>query len=668
MQMRNNIFKKLKSVDLHISELYPSEWAEKNRIMTKEVSPISGPYSYENSPYIKELVNTLDQRTPGNVFALMGGAQIGKSVGLIENGIGWIIANNPGNILFLVGHADVFQDSVRKIDIMIENTGLIDFIGNKSKTRGNAKTGNTDSSKEFPMGKLKMGLANHKMLRNFSAQYGFIDDVEAMKGSSEDSGSTEKLIDQRFAAYSKSKKLWYISTPELEDSSNIYAIYLKGDQRKYHVECSCCSKLIVLEWEIESKKDGTRCGIVWDLNDQGVLIAGSVRYRCQECNGEFDDRNKKEMLQSGKWIPTAVPKIENYRSYHISALYAPVYMDGWEKYVNDYLDACPPGGERNEAAYKTFRNLVLGLPYKMVNSKLDSKKLMESQRNYEPLLIPQSISENDGNGKIVMVTMAADIGGTELDARIDYEIIAWSESGASYSIDHGSIGTYQPREKLHIDRLKQPIDHTKENNVWVSFMEIMLFEFDIDNDVERKLNITAVGVDHGHMGDYVEEFYNYYEHNSDGGPELFMVKGLGVAEKIRVDNDEFWYKNSKTDPGKLFILKVNVIKTALSNHMSLIWREVDDKQPPWYMNFPKSVDGKYSYGNFFSHFEAEERIIDGKTFLYVWKKKSGRINHQFDCRVYNMAVREIFINELIFKPLGLKRGNWNDYVSIWNSL
>src|SRR5690606_35582925 len=110
----------------------------------------------------------------------------------------------------------------------IHNTGLKNFIGSNSMRKRNTKSGNTDSAKEFPMGKLKIGIANHKMLRNFSVQYGFIDDYESMKGNSEESGSTEKLIDQRFAAYSKSKKLWYISTPELEDSSNIYAVYLKG--------------------------------------------------------------------------------------------------------------------------------------------------------------------------------------------------------------------------------------------------------------------------------------------------------------------------------------------------------------------------------------------------------------------------------------------------------
>ena len=47
------------------------------------------------------------------------------------------------------------------------------------------------------------------------------------------------------------------------------------------------------------------------------------------------------------------------------------------------------------------------------------------------------MSENDGNGAIVFVTLGADMNGKPDDARLDYEIVAWSESGASYSINHG---------------------------------------------------------------------------------------------------------------------------------------------------------------------------------------------------------------------------------------
>ena len=51
----------------------------------------------------------------------MKGAQIGMSTGLMESG--WIMANDPGNILFLVGHTDLVPDAVKKIDNMISNSG-----------------------------------------------------------------------------------------------------------------------------------------------------------------------------------------------------------------------------------------------------------------------------------------------------------------------------------------------------------------------------------------------------------------------------------------------------------------------------------------------------------------------------------------------------------------
>jgi len=660
-----SIFSKLKQTKIKLSELYPSQWVEENRKMTKEVSPIAGKFSYDNSPYVKGIVDCLDQRVPGNVFAVMKGAQIGMSTGLMEGGIGWIIANDPGNILFLVGHSDLVPDAVQKIDIMINSSGLRNLIESNSKRNRNTKSGDTDHSKEFPMGKLKIGVANHKMLRNFSVRYGFIDDYESMRGSSDESGSTEKLIDQRFASYSKKKKLFYISTPELEDKSNIYQVYLKGDQRKYHVPCQCCGKKIILEWEIESKVDGTRCGIVYDLDADGRLISGSVRYRCQLCNGEFTDANKREMLIAGEWIPTAKPKFDGYVSFHISALYAPTYMDDWEKYVNDYLDACPPGGDRDEQKWKTFVNLVLGMPYKMARVDLDSKKLMQSQRAYKPRMIPQSISEMDGNGKIVLLTMGIDIGGNPMDARADYEIVAWSESGASYSIDHGSVGTFQPKEKSYVDRLKQPADISKNDNIWLDLIELMNTRFEIDNEPGVELPIISVGVDHGHMREYVESFYDYYQSLNEG-PYLFMVKGHTGGEKLRLNYDAPIYSNSRNLPGKLYILKVNAIKDILASHMQLIWRDGDEKQPAWYLNFPQSEDGKYSYHNFFSHFEAEEKKIDHKTMMFKWEKRSGAINHQFDCRIYSMAVRDILVNEIFFKPAKINRGNWSDFVRLYN--
>lgn len=659
----DSIFSGLENDYIEISNKYPSEWTEENRVMTSDVSPIEGNFNYDNSPYVRELVDNLDSRNSGRVFAIMKGAQIGMSTGLMESGIGWIIANDPANILFLVGHSDLVKDSVSKIDRMISSTGIRPLIRSNSQRARRTKSGDTDNLKEFPGGQLRLGVANHKSLRNFSVKYGFIDDYESMVGDTEQSGSTEKLIDQRFAAFGKQKKLFYISTPELEDNSNILKIYEKGDKREYRIPCQCCGELIPLKWSVDSEVDETRCGIIWDLDENNSLLSGTTRYRCQKCNGEFTDKNKKKFLIDGDWFPTCKPKIEGYRSYQISSLYAPVYMDDWEKYVNDYLDACPVGGERDEAKYKTFVNLVLGIPYKSKSVGLDSKKLMQNQRNYEIGTVPCSISEEDGNGRIVMLTMGVDIGGLENDCRLDYEVVAWSESGSSYSIDHGSIGTYTKKERHYVNRLRQPIDPTKKDNVWEDIESIFLRKYKSDNS-NNEFPITGIAIDTGYKNRFVYDYFDGWEKKNISLPKIFLIKGQATRQKIKVGADVSLYSNSKEMPNKLYILKSNILKNYLADRMNKEWGENDEKQPAGFMNFPNSEDGKYTYNNFFSHFEAEEMKID-KNLNFVWKKKAGFQNHLFDCRLYSIASREIFVNEIIFRPNKISRGTWADFVSLF---
>lgn len=658
----DSLFSKLENNHIEISNLSPSEWVEQNRNMTSDVSRLEGMFSYDNSPYVKELVDNLDSKDPSTVVAIMKGAQIGMSTGLMESGIGWIIANNPANILFLVGHSDLVPDAVKKIDNMIDNSGIRPLIRSSSLRERKTKSGDTDKLKEFPGGSLKMGVANHSSLRNFSVKYGFIDDYENMKGESEKDGDLESLVLQRFVSFGDEKKVTFISTPQLEDGSNILPVYLKGDQRKYHIPCQCCGEYIELKWECESELDESVCGVIWDLDDSNSLISGSVRYRCYLCNGEFDEKNKKQFLIEGKWIPTAKPKVKGYKSYQISSLYAPIYMDGWEKYVYEYLDACPPGKERDESKYKTFCNLCLGIPYKFERKSLSSKNIINNTRDYLPLEVPNSLSRADGNGDIIMLTMGVDIGGRSDDGRLDYEIVGWSESGASYSIDHGSIGTYERNRGVYTDRLKMPLDISKKDNVWEQFNDFILNKFKVDTG--GTMPITSISIDTGHKQGLVYDFYNYWKKRKVSLPIIIPIKGSYGSAKLKINSDVRMYQNSKEKPGDLYIVIGDVIKNTIAESMSKEWAYNDERQPTGFMNFPTPTDGKYQWKNYFGHFESEEMEID-KNLRYTWKKKPGTENHLFDCRVYSIAAREIFINEFFFKRLPKPiKGTWFDYVNV----
>ena len=198
----------VESANVKISDIKPSDWYEANRYMTADVSPIPGMFSYENSPYTREIVDCLMPSHPARNVAVMKGAQIGFSSSVIEPGIGWIISQNPGNILFLVGHEGLISDANKKVDRMIDSTKIRKLIKSTSGRSRNTKSGDTDKMKEFPDGYMKLGIANHKELSNISMQYGFIDDFESMKNETKESGSTFELIQARFRAFSKKKKLF----------------------------------------------------------------------------------------------------------------------------------------------------------------------------------------------------------------------------------------------------------------------------------------------------------------------------------------------------------------------------------------------------------------------------------------------------------------------------
>ncbi len=666
MKYRNQLREILDGSEILLSDIKPSEWNELHRHMTTNVSPFPGKFSYDKTPYLRELVDCLSPYHEARVITVMKGAQLGFSTGVIEGGIGWIISQNPGNILFLSGHQQLSEEAmVLKIDQMIESCGIQHLIRPNVIRKKNSRTGNTNKSKEFPGGSLIAGSAsNHALLAQRSVQYGFIDDYDDVEGSSKTDGSTTSLIEGRFTAYDSKMKLYYISTPRVKATSNIEPLFLKGDQRRYHLPCPCCGEFISLYWEVDIEGgDGKeKGGITWKLDAKNRLIPESVGYICQKCGDFFDDSDKQELLLKGYWIPTAEPTEHGNYSYHISNLYAPPGMIDWERIVRKYLDANPPNGTRNEKEHQTFMNLNLGETYEQQGETPKANDLQKNIRNYGIGIIPDKLSEADGNGKIILVTCACDLNGTVDDARLDWEIVAWSETEASYSVKHGSIGTFIPREnelKVKPIRDKWTYQHGKANSVWPKLTEIL--ETKWPRESGKPMKIMMNGIDTGHYSQYA---YPFIEKGS-----TFLIGLKGNKENqfrkygINVPN----YTPAR-ERNKLFLVDVNNIKDSMAENIKLKWNQgTDSGQPPWFMNYPTPSDGLYVFNNFFSHYESESKIVeskDGQGIASMWTKKNSAVqNHFWDIRGYNIVLKEILCDRVL-KECKIKNGTWGDFVRI----
>ena len=637
----------------HISNIKPSEWAEKNRVMSADTSPIPGKFSYDWTPYCREIVDCLAVDHPARIVTVMKGAQIGYSTGVIETGIGWIISQSPANILLAAKDEALVKKMINsKIDPMIHSSNIHHLIRPNVIRKKKQRTGDTDLSKEFSGGSLMaVSIQNPSRMRQFSALYGFLDDFEAAKND-KDAGSASSLFETRFAAGYNRMKLFYISTPEVKQTSQIEPLYLNGDQRRYNVPCPCCGEFITLDWTLIV--DGEKAGITYKLDHRNRLVDGSVGYTCQSCAGFFTDKHKFEMNINGVWQPTAEAVEPNNYSYQISALYSPSGMTPWEQYVRDYLKCCPPDGEINHASYKTFVNTCLGLTWEEKGKEIDAKGIALNTRDYQVLEVPCEQSRKDGNGEIMLITCAADMNGLVDDARLDYEVVAWSSNGTSYSIDCGSIGTFVPREKgREVEREKLSYDTNSGFSVWDRFNEVLGREYRTDDG--RELNINISGLDTGHYTVHAYAFLNSCP---------YVCVGLkGWADKARrEDVDKSLYRMSR-ERENLFILDVNKLKDHVSEYMELKWHGDGTDQPAGFMNFPEPSEGKYTFTNYFKHYEAEKRVVD-RTKGVVWVKQNSAVqNHFWDCRIYNYAIREIMAY-LVFKEAKIPNPSFERYVDL----
>jgi phage terminase large subunit GpA-like protein len=644
-----------------ISTIRPSVWAESKIIMPE---PFPGPLRYsETTPYTKEIIDRLSMDDPVREIALMGSAQFGKSKSIIEPGIGYIIENDPGNIIMTVGHEGLIEEAMNGIDYMLDTTELRRLIKPTAQRAKSNKTGDTNTLKQFPGGYFKIASAsNPKIWRQANYRYGFIDDFEAVKSNSKIAGDTRDLIEKRFTVYAKTKKILYISSPELAAQSNILKVYNLGDQRKYLVPCPHCKKHISLEWEVPVGDE--MAGITWKTDEHGSLITSSVGYVCQICGNFFTDNIKHKIVRDGYWKPTKQAFKPEFTSYYMNSLYSPPFMDDWTHYVYKYMECSPVGAPRIESKYQTFLNLNLGLAYEKSAEAPKANQLQSNIRPYEIGTLPEKLSIQEGNGKIMLLTCACDLNGIVEDARLDYEVVAWAESGASYSIKHGSIGTFIPLEgKNKADREHWTYEHNKEKSVWPEFDKVVdqLFL----TDTGRAMKIFITGVDTGH--------YNYlaYPYVDKSIFNIVALKGDKESKYIKTGLDVASFKVGK-ERSNLYLIQVNQVKDELAALMKLNYDDRNDaKQPYGFMNYPTPAGELYQFKTFFEHYESEHRVtesVDGEITVWTWKKKSNvHQNHFWDCRVYNMALKDISVM-LLCKDAKMKKYTWQDFVALINSL
>lgn len=632
----------------------PSEWYEANMIMPAG-GPFPGPIRYDRTPYWREPVDCSDPNHPARDITIMGPAQMGKSIMVLNPIVGHTIAMDPCNILFLTGHSDLSQEAMSKIDFMLKQTGTDSLIMPSVIKAKNNRSGDTIKKKEYRGGDLKSGsVTNHNLLRQNTVKKSIADDLDAGKMAKEDTGDTVEKIKTRTKAHENDCKRYWVSTPQVKGQSMIEKQLLRSDRRKWMVECpvSGCRIDLRMPYSVDEK---TMAGLTWKTDELGRVDPKTVGYICQECGGFFDDTHKHELLNSGEWVPTQEMLEPYHYGYEINGLYAASGMTSWYTLASKWQLLNAPGSVRNEREWQTFLNDDVGILYEPPSEIPKATDLMKKARSYNIGIVPESVSESDGNGDILLLTATFDCNGTLNDARVDYEIKAWSRMGASYSIKYGSLGTFIPNQsaeqKANTARERWTYEMYKQNSVWNLVDGVLGAVYEVDTGRKMKIFISAIDV--GHLTDHC---FAYIDRSRFA---ILGFMGDKENELVRVHENLPVFKQAASR-SNLWMINVNAVKDDLANKMKLPWdRNNDQSQPHEFMNFPN-----YDYKGFFSHYESESRRENEKGYFGWQKKTPTSQNHLWDCAVYQFALRDVFLFQL-FKKVGKQVSwTWQDYANI----
>jgi phage terminase large subunit GpA-like protein len=600
--------------------LSPSEWAEEKRYLPAANTSMPGFYSFDLTPYLREIVDCLGLDSPIREVALMKGVQIGGTVGVLENGIGYCIDHVKNAPVMLVT-ADAELAKLRMdsyITPMLQASGLLPLI-KSSDEKNNRKSGKTDKKIEWIGGGflIPFGAQNANKLRSMSIQYLLRDEIDGWPDVVGKDGDPIKLSQDRTAAYESSRKIFDLSTPTVKGSSKIEARFKLGDQRYYHVCCLGCGHPQVLRWRREV--DGVISGITWNMNENGSLDRDSVRYLCEKCQHPHTNDDKTRLLNPANgahWRATATPSTPNMRSYHLSALYSPVGMQTWATCVEKWLEAwdVERARPRDLGMLQVFYNNVLGEPFELRGEKLRLEQVSEHRRRdvYKFGQLPNAWAREHCGSPVALVVCTVDVHGDHL------AVATW--------------GWCMGRRVLLLDYERWYGDTSQLDDVgtWGRLREHVEKKHYVAGARRYPLSVTLV--DSGYRTDQVYQFCAEYKSG------VFPIKGREDLPKNALVK-EFAEFNSPMG-GRGYNVAVDLYKDRWSAALRHGW-DGFGIQPPTYFNAPEDVTDKQLRE---LTVETKREKIEkgtGKRVGFEWYRPSGAANELWDLLVYANAAIDL---------------------------
>jgi phage terminase large subunit GpA-like protein len=618
----------------------PSVWAEERRYLPASVTSLPGQYRFDVAPYLREILDCLSTDSPVREVVIMKGAQIGATVGVLENAIGYFIDHvRSAPCMLVTADAELAKLRLESYIVPMLQHSELDHLIRSSDEKNTRKTGRTEKKLEWVGGGflIPYGAQNANKLRSVSIQMMLRDEIDGWPDVVGKDGDPIKLSGDRTSAYEGSRKILDISTPLIKAHSKVEKRFLAGDQRYYFVCCLSCKHAQRLRWR-NIDDNGVVSGLVWETTEnEGHLIIDSVRYVCEQCGHRHTNDDKTRLLSpayGAEWRATAVPSHPDLRSYHISALYSPVGMQSWASCVQKWLEAWDE--ERNRPRdmrqLQVFYNNVLGVPFEMRGERVSKEAVSSHRRNwYAYGQIPNKACELYCGSAVLLVTCTVDVHGDNLAVAV----WGWCRDRRVILIDY--------------DRYKGDTEQLDDPPTWGRLRDLIESKEYVADD-GRAYRVALTMIDSGYRTDTVYRFCSDYE----GG--VYPCKGQQVSPKHQRERE---FAEFTTPMGtRAYGITIDFYKDRWSSALRREWNVEEQLQPPGHFNAPADATDKQLKELTVEVKSERKDARTGERIGWEWHRPSGAANELWDLLVYSNAALDLIAWDLCINQLELDAVNW----------
>lgn len=356
------------------------QWAERYRELSPEESATPGPFSFEHTPALREILRTCSDPAVRKVV-VQKSAQLGYTVGVVCNVMGYHAHHRPSVQIAVFPREKSAKDfAAEKFDPMVRATKpLAERISLKSRAAGNSQT-----RKHYPGGLIKLVGSNTPAdVKSTSARLVIVEEPDDASANVRGQGDAIKLAEERAKSF-PDHLILIGGTPTAKGASSIEQEILASDQRRFHIPCPHCGEQHVPGWERI---------VIPEATDQPPReIYGHARwedafYTCPTCGAAWSEEERHEAIRRGHFEATApasgaVGFLLNEMMSIFAGSRVPVL-------ARKYLEARHKQDEGDNSEMIAFWNSTLGLPWEYRGELPEEDELRNRAEEYAEWTVPE---------------------------------------------------------------------------------------------------------------------------------------------------------------------------------------------------------------------------------------------------------------------------------------